>query len=278
MSENHTNNDMQLIDVDKVIHKKSPKLSKLIQKFVTRYIKRVIHQEEINAILIKYKDNFGLDFINNVLEEMKIKYSVIGEKNIPKTGRYIFASNHPLGGLDGLVFISEIGKFYKDLRFIVNDLLLNIKNFDPIFIPVNKHGKQSMEYVKKIESLYSSNAQILHFPAGLCSRKIRGKIIDLEWKKSFISKAIKHKRDIIPVYINGRNSNFFYNFANLRKFIGIKLNIEMIYLPDEMFMQKNKHITIKFGKPISYKTFDKTLSYSEWAKKVKDQVYILESD
>jgi len=275
MTENSSGTSTQLVDLDRVIYNKSPRLSKLLPKLFIRYLKRVIHQDDINYLVDINKDYYGLEFVNNTLKEMGIEYSVEGSENIPSSGRYIFASNHPLGGLDGLVFISELGKYFKEIRFFVNDLLLNIKNFDPIFIPVNKHGRQSLDYVKQIEKVYDSDAQILHFPAGLCSRKIKGKIVDLEWKKSFIAKAIKHKRDIVPVHFAGKNSNFFYNFANIRKTIGIKLNIEMIYLPGEMFNQKNKHIVLRFGRPISYKTFDKSLTYSGWAEKIKEKVYSL---
>ena len=187
-------------------------------------------------------------------------------------------ANHPLGGLDGLAFAREVGDIYPDVKFIVNDILLNIKNLEPIFVPVNKHGKQSSDYVRRIEATYHSNAQILNFPAGLCSRKIKGKIVDLPWHKSFINKAQKHQRHIIPVHISGKNSNFFYNLANLRVFLGIKSNIEMFYLPNEMFKQQAAHIDLTFGKPIDYRWLDKRFSPQQWATKIKEHVYRLESN
>ncbi|MFW6100797.1 MAG: 1-acyl-sn-glycerol-3-phosphate acyltransferase, partial [Bacteroidota bacterium] len=201
-----------------------------------------------------------------------------GKKNIPREGRFIFVANHPLGGLDGLVFGKEVGDIHPNIKFIVNDILLNIENLKPIFVPVNKHGKQSSEYVRKIEETYRSDAQILNFPAGLCSRKIYGKIVDLEWHKSFINKAKSHQRDIIPVHISGRNSNFFYNFAKIRKLVGIKSNIEMFFLPNEMFKQQDKNIVITFGKPIPHTTLDKKYTPKEWAGKIKEHVYQLSED
>ena len=146
-----------------------------------------------------------------------------------------------------------------------------------IFLPVNKHGAQARDAVLMIEEAYSSGCQILYFPAGLCSRKKRGVIKDLQWQKSFINKAIQHKRDIVPAFFSGRNSNFFYNLANFRKLLGLKANIEMLYLADEMFRQKDKVIRLVFGKPISWETFDKTKSALEWADWVKSVVYDLES-
>ncbi|MBE9509884.1 MAG: 1-acyl-sn-glycerol-3-phosphate acyltransferase [Bacteroidetes bacterium] len=263
------------IDIEKVISDKNPRLLKLLPAFLIRYLKKIIHQDELNEFLKLYGDLPGLDFIHEGLKYMETKYKVKGLENLPKEGRYLFASNHPLGGLDGLVFIHEVGKIWPRLKFPVNDLLMNIKNLDPIFLPINKHGKQDKQAVIQIEKSYASDDQILYFPAGLCSRKKKGKIEDLEWKKHFITKAVKHKRDIVPVHFTGRNSNFFYNLANLRVLLGIKANIEMIYLADEMFKQKNKKITVRFGEPISYRMFDKTLSPQAWAVKVKKIVYSL---
>lgn len=262
-----------LIDIEKVFYNKNPGLFKVLPYFIIRYLKNIIHQDELNEFLKDYGHLTGLDFISKGLEYMEIDYEVKGLGNLPGKGRFLFASNHPLGGLDGLIFIHEVGKIWPNLKFPVNDILLNIKNLDPIFLPINKHGKQDKQAVKQIEESYASDDQILYFPAGLCSRKKKGKIEDLEWKKHFITKAVKHKRDVVPVHFTGRNSNFFYNLANLRVMTGIKSNIEMLYLANEMFKQKDKKITVTFGKPISYKKFDKSLSPKEWALKVKKMVY-----
>ncbi len=265
------------IYIDQIIRKSKPGLYRILPGFLLRYIKRVIHQDEINFILTEHKDLYGLDFINGALDIMQITHTVEGLENVPKEGRFIFIANHPLGGLDGMVFIKEVGKIFPDLFFPVNDLLLNIPNLRSIFIPINKLGGQSREAVQQIEEAYRSDCQILYFPAGLCSRKQNGKIMDLEWKKHVVIKAIQHKRDIIPVYFSGKNSNFFYNLANLRKFLSIRINIEMFYLFDEMFMQKDKKISMKFGKPIPYTTFDKSSTHQEWADWLKKVVYELGS-
>ena len=215
--------------------------------------------------------------IGAFLKRFDIKYKVFGSENIPKGGRYIFASNHPLGGLDGIVFIYELSKYFSDVKFPVNDILTNIENLSGVFLPVNKHGGQGREAARRIEETYASDCQILYFPAGLCSRKKRGIIRDLKWHKSFITKAIQHKRDIVPAFFSGRNSDFFYNLANLRNSLGIKSNFEMLYLPDEMFSQKGKDISLVFGKPIPWQTFDNSKSPVEWADWVKSKSYELES-
>lgn len=265
------------IDVERVLSAKNPSAAKAIPKFLVNYLKRIVHQDDLNGFLEKYGHLRDAEIIDAFLRHFEIKYRVFGHENLPSSGRYIFVSNHPLGGLDGLVFINEMSKRYSDIKFPVNDILTSIDNLSGIFLPVNKHGSQGREAARRIEEAYASGSQILYFPAGLCSRKKRGIIRDLEWHKSFISKAIQHKRDIVPAYFSGRNSNFFYNLANLRKILGIKGNFEMLYLPDEMFRQKDKEISLVFGKSIPYQTFDKSKSAPEWAEWVKNESYKLKS-
>ncbi|MFA8435605.1 MAG: 1-acyl-sn-glycerol-3-phosphate acyltransferase [Marinifilaceae bacterium] len=278
MTKNNNTTTFKPIDVEQVITSKSKQLAKVIPGFIIRYLKRIIHQDEINEFLSKNHQKQGIEFADSLLKEMDITYKIIGEENLPKDGKFILASNHPLGGPDGIILISIMGKFYKNIKFLVNDILMNLKNLESVFVPINKHGGQAREAARIIEQAYQSEDQILIFPAGLVSRKQKGKIEDLEWKKSFITKAIKHKRDIIPIHIDGRNSNFFYNLANIRKFFKIKSNLEMLYLPNELFKQRGKKFTIRIGKPISYQTFDKSLTYEQWALKVKNTTYALEKE
>jgi len=264
----------KIIDVEKVIEGKSPHLLKALPRFIIRYLKRIIHQDEINEVLSQHEKMQGAELIDAVLRVMDVTYQVEGIENISPDGHYLFASNHPLGGLDGMILIHMLGQKYPDVKFPVNDLLMHLTQLHSVFIPINKHGAQSSQNARLLDQAYSLNTtQILYFPAGLCSRKQKGKIEDLEWKKSFITKAVKHQRDIVPVYFSGRNSNFFYNLAKLRAFLGIKANIEMLYLVDEMFKQKGKSITVKIGKPYSYKIFDNSRTSKAWADWVKKLVY-----
>ncbi|NSW94551.1 MAG: 1-acyl-sn-glycerol-3-phosphate acyltransferase [Bacteroidales bacterium] len=265
------------VDVEQVLFSKNPSLAKKLPRFVINYLKRIVHQEEINRFLEINGHLKDAEFIKAGLDYFGIKYNVYGSENIPGDGRHIFVSNHPLGGLDGLVFIYEISKYFKEIKFPVNDILMNIRNLSGIFVPINKHGAQGREAARMIEEAYSSDCQILYFPAGLCSRKRRGVIKDLKWHKNFITKAVQHKRDIVPAYFSGRNSNFFYNLSNIRNLLGIKANIEMLYLADEMFRQKEKTINLVFGRKIPWQTFDRSKSPDEWADFVKSEVYTLES-
>ena len=276
MEEPTGENPVLQIDIRGVLRSKNPSLEKVIPSFLINYLKRTVHQDDINEILSKFGHLRDAEFISASLDFMNIKYQVFGRENIPASGRYIFASNHPLGGLDGLVFIDELSKHFSDLKFPVNDILMNLKNLSGIFLPVNKHGGQAKDAIRKLGETYASDSQILYFPAGLCSRKKHGIIRDLKWHKSFIAKAIQYKRNVIPCYFSGRNSTFFYNLANLRTGLGIKANFEMLYLPGEMFSQKGKEISLVFGKCIPWQTFDNSKTPAEWADWVKTKSYELQ--
>ena len=278
--QNSTDNDNfvgQLIDVEKVFHDKSPRLAGKIPRFIYSYLKKVVHQNDLNQGIRRFNDLTGLAFLRGILGYMGVNITHQGIENVPVEGRFIMASNHPLGGLDGMALMKIAGEVRSDIVFPVNDLLMNIPNLRPLFVPINKLGSNSQNLAIMNET-FASDKAILYFPAGLCSRKQHGVIMDLEWKKTFITKARTFKRDIIPVYINGHNSNWFYNLANWRKLLGIKANIEMLYLVDEMFKQNNKNINIVFGKPIAWETFDDRFTDIVWAQKVKQHVYALKNN
>ena len=263
------------LDVDKILADKNPKIHRALPRFVIKYLKRIVHQDDINEILRNFSDLRGAAFNDAALGFMGIKYRAHGVENLPKGGRNIFVSNHPLGGLDGMVFMSELSKHFPAIKFPVNDILLYIENYGDIFLPVNKVGTFGREAAQLMEEAYASDYQLLNFPAGICSRKIKGVITDLPWQKSFIVKAVQHQRDIVPCYFAGRNSSFFYNLANFRTAIRFKMNIEMLYLADEMFRQKGKDIDVYFGEPIPWQTFDRSMKPQEWAEMVREKTYNL---
>ncbi len=262
------------IHIENVFKAKNPKVAAMIPRFVYGYLRRKIHEKEVNEILYTNRHIEGLDVVKVTLDTIGPLVSSEGLENIPKNKRAIIASNHPLGGIDGLALMQEAGKVRKDIVFPVNDILLFLPSLESLFIPINKHGSNN-ENIRIIHETFESGKLVLYFPAGLVSRKQKGGIRDLEWKKTFIAKAKQHQRDVIPVHIVARNSNFFYNLASTRKKLGIKANIEMLFLADETFKQNGKKIHIIFGKPIPYQTFDKRFNYRVWAEKVKNYSYSL---
>lgn len=267
--------DFKRIDIKEVFIEKNPGLAKIIPSFVYRYITKMLHLDYINDFLERNGHLNGIEFVNQVVDEFNVTEHIYGYENIPDEGRFIFAGNHPLGGFDSMLLMKNIYKKLGDLRFLANDILFNIKHISNLLAPVNKHGGHSREVARLLLDLYNSDKQVLVYPSGLASRRIKGKIVDLDWKKHFITKAIKHKRDVIPIFVGGRNSNRFYRIANLRKFFRIKWNLEMFFLADETVKHQNTEIPIYFGKPIPYSTFDKSKTHKEWADWVKEIVYDL---
>lgn len=266
------------IDVDRVIASKSRTLAKYTPKFLVRRLKRIVHQDEMNRMLAAHRNSTGIDFARDILKDLNVtcRISFAGPDALRADGRYLFASNHPLGGLDGLILIAELGRRFGGIRFVVNDLLMHVKPLEPLFVPVNKHGRMSREYTRLIHEAYASSDQILYFPAGLCSRLNDGVVADLPWRPNFVKQALRYDREIVPVYFSGRNSDFFYRLARFRKRLGIKFNLEMLYLPDEMFRQKNAIFDVVIGEPVPVERL-KEKSPSDWCRIIREKAYSLKS-
>ena len=271
-----------LIDFRKIFTAKVPKLMKHMPEWLFRKIQRLLHEDDINDILTKYADKQGIDFINAVVADFNLEVVLKGVDNLMAPDRVLVASNHPLGGLDGIALIGAIGNNRGEVLTPVNDFLMFVKNLQPIFIPVSKVGSATThreENLRLFNETFAVDATICYFPFGLCSRKTKGgKIMDLDWKKTFVTKSKAYRRDIVPVHIEGRNSNFFYNLAMWRKRLGIKVNIEMAFLVDEFFKQRNKQLTITFGKPVPYQTLDRRFTDAQWAEKLRRFSYQLAND
>ncbi len=265
--------EKKFIDVGKVLEEKAPSLKKWMPKFIFNWLKRKLHEDDINSIMHDLKEVYGVDFNNKGLERLGAKIQSINAHHIPKTGGIILAANHPLGGLDGMAFVKTIAEVRPDIHFVVNDVLKNLKNYGDVFIGINKIKSTSASSLRTIESVLLTDEAIGFFPAGLVSRKQGALIKDLEWKKSFVTQAIDHQRQIIPVFIEGKNSKFFYRFANFRKRVGIKANIEMILLPDEMFKQRGQTIKVHFGKAFDASILSNKKSHKEWADHIKQYIY-----
>lgn len=265
-----------LIDIDRVLREKAGNKARYVPRFLVSYLKHIVHQDELNVFLRESKDLVGVDFLKACMDFLDTKIVVKGEENLPAGGLYTFVSNHPLGGQDGISLGYILGVHYHGkVKYMVNDLLMNLRGLAPLCIPINKTGKQAKEFPRMVEAGFASDNQMIVFPAGLCSRRQNGVIRDLDWKKTFVVKSVEHHRDVVPIHFEGRNSNFFYNLANLCKVLGIKFNIAMLYLADEMLKNRHKTFTVTIGKPIPWQTFDKSKTPLQWAQYVKDIVYKL---
>ncbi len=270
-----TGNDIKYIDLATIIQEGNSKILKKLPHFAVWLVAKIIKQDEINYILNKYSEYTGAEFLPKIIEEFNLKLEIEGKENLPENGKCLFVANHPFGIIDGLILTLTVSQKYGTLKAIANDSFMFVPQLRPFIAAVNVFGKSSKEYLNAIDETYNSNEPITHFPAGIVSRLVKGKVRDLPWKKSFIAKAVSSKRDIIPFHFHGRNSNLFYAIFLFRKLFGIKTVIELMLLPHVMFKKRNKTIRVTIGKPISCEMFDKSISNMEWAQKVRSHLYVL---
>ena len=268
------------IDIEKILASKVGDKMKFIPKSLVNWLIRTTHQEELNEFIWRSRDHEGYDWLEDCVKFLDMNLKVEGFENLPDKDsqkRYTFVSNHPLGGGDGVALGAILGRKYgNDIRLIVNDILMHLPGLAPLCIPVNTTtSKRERAMTEMVEKGFTSDYNLLLFPAGLCSRKIDGKIQDLEWKKTFITKSIESQRDIVPIHFEGHNSNKFYRIANICKMLKLKVNVAMLYLPDEMIKNRHNTFTVRIGKPIPWQTFDKSRKPKEWAQWVREQVYEL---
>ncbi len=265
----------KLIDIKELIRSKNPKLLRYLPGFVLRYLRKTLHEKELNAFITAHGELEGHAFCEAATKYFNFKFEVDGIEHIPKTGPIIIAMNHPLGGVDAIAFIVALQNHRRDLKFIVNDLLTNLDNLNEFFVGINKHGKNGISTRERIKQAFYEDQALCIFPAGMVSRIYDGQIQDSEWKKTFITYGRELNRPIVPIHISGQLSPFFYRLYKIRTFFGIKANIEMFYLADEMLKQKNKTIRFTVGKPIMGKDIDPNMDDLKAANWFKSQVYHL---
>lgn len=268
------------IDIDDILRSKLGDKAKYVPYFATRWLKKITHQDEVNQFLWESKDLTGVDWLEACVQYLDVSLEVKGRENLPnqQDGRlYIFASNHPLGGADGVALGAIIGRRYGGrIKYLLNDLLMNLPGLRPLGVGINKTGKQSRNFPAMVDAAFQSNNHIIMFPAGLCSRKINGQIRDIPWKKTFITKSVEYHRDVIPIHFEGRNSDRFYRIADICKALNLKFNVAMLFLVDEMYRNRHKTFRVTIGKPIPWQTFDKRKNAQQWAQYVQNKVYQLQ--
>lgn len=226
---------------------------RFLPDFLLRPLEALICQDQLNDILRYAYPAMGSDFSHKCLEYLDIQVIIEGLDNLPDNEKFVFASNHPLGGLDGITLVGILGKRYGDenVKVLVNDMLMHVTPLAPLFLPINKYGAQGRKSAALINQAFEEGKQIVMFPAGLVSRLGKdGVIRDLEWQKSFVVKALDYHRRIVPVKFQALNSMKFYNWAKWRKKLGIKINIEQALLPSEIFKSRGATFKVIFGKPI----------------------------
>lgn len=265
------------IDIDQILSNKAGKKARYVPNIVRSWLKRIVHQNEINEFLTEVGDMQGVPWLDAVMKFLDDRLEVEGINHLPDDAdgrRFTFVSNHPLGGPDGIAIGQLLGHHYKGrIRYLVNDLLMNLHGLAPLCVPINKTGKQSRDLPRMVEAAFQSDNHVIMFPAGLCSRREKGIIHDIPWNKTFITKSIETQRDVVPIYFEGRNSDRFYRWASFGKRLGLKFNIAMLFLADETFLNRHKTFRVRIGKPIPWQTFDHSRRPAEWAQWVEQKVY-----
>ncbi|MBR1799542.1 MAG: 1-acyl-sn-glycerol-3-phosphate acyltransferase [Bacteroidales bacterium] len=277
MNQQHEEIGQNYIDLKSILAAKGVR----VPGFVLRAMERLLHVEELNNGIYLNRNLFGLDFVYAFIEgkephNLGMTIATVGAENIPSEGNPMIVGNHPLGGPDGVALMGAVGRVRKDIRFPVNDFLLYLPGLRELFVPIDKVNRTRA--LASLEQAFASSGALLYYPAGACSRKQKGVIKDLEWKSTFVKKAVRYERDIVPVFTDARNRNRFYNAANIRKHIGIKFPLEMAMLPSEMYAQRGGKMTLVFGRPIPWQTFDSRHTASQWAALLKEHVYKLKDN
>lgn len=267
------------VDVEQILREKAGAKARRVPRFVLSWLKKIVHQDEVNQFLEQSSHLSGVEWLEACVEYLDMKLDVSGRENLPASddGRhYTFVSNHPLGGIDGVALGAILGRHYDGhIRYLVNDLLMNLRGLAPLCIPINKTGSQSRDFPAMVEAGFKGDNHIIMFPAGLCSRRTNGVVRDIPWRKTFVVKSVETQRDVVPIQFGGQNSNFFYTLANFCKRTGIKFNVAMLFLVDEMYKNTHKRFSVKIGKPIPWQTFDKSRTPAQWAAWVQKKVYEL---
>ncbi len=271
------NDQILFINLEKNIRESESAFLKKLPKFIINILKRIVCQKELNDVLNLYKDDIGLDFLNSMIADFKLNLIITGKENLPENGRCFFAANHPFGILDGMILTHTVATKYGKLTAIANDAFMLIPHLKPFITEVNVYGSSGKERIQTLNAMYASDLPITHFPAGEVSRVYNGKVQDAPWQKSFIKKAVEHKRDIVPLLFEGNNSSLFYRIFKLRKALGLNMNIELMLLPREFFKKRNQTIRVHIGKPIPYTRFTTAHNHEEWAQVVRDEVYALKN-
>ncbi len=269
------------VDVDELLRARVPQYHKWIPAAAIRALESYVCQNQLNDILRATEGLTGSAFARAMLEYLGVDYSVAaGEENLPATDVPVtYVCNHPLGALDGVCLIDWVARRHGcEPAFVVNDLLTVVRPLNNVFIPINKHGRQSRGAVNDVDAAFADlKRPVIMFPAGLCSRQLKagGEICDLKWNKMFVQKSSEAGRTVVPLRFEGRNSDAFYRLARRRERFGVKFNIEMMRLPREIFTGAGRHFSIRVGLPIAPELLMRGHEAAEQAAGIREYVYTL---
>jgi putative hemolysin len=268
---------MNQISTKEIVNSKFPNFLSgfpdVFSKIFYLILDRILFIPRINRFLEKHGDKTGIEFIEELFDELDISYKLSNKdrEKIPSEGKLIIVANHPLGGLDGLILLKLVTEIRNDVKIIANDVLMNIQNLADYFLPFDLLSRKDLKknYTQISEALKKENAIII-FPAGEVARLTIKGIKDKKWNKGAVYFAEKFQTPVLPIFIRGRNSLLFYFISLFSK------KLSMFLLPYELFNKKNKSYEIKIDHPISPKAFNTKYQRIEYlSKSLKKHLYLI---
>jgi len=245
--------------------------------FVGWIILRILRISAINKIYDNNKNKSDLDFLNGILDDCKIKFEIPEEdlKRIPKEGPFITISNHPLGGIDGVLLLKLLIEKRADYKIVANFLLQRVAPLKPYVMPVNpfetrKDAKSSIAGVKSALLHLREGKPLGIFPAGEVSTHKDGKLnVDKPWEEGAIKLIKKANVPVIPIYFHAKNSRLFYFLSKFSD------TLRTAKLPSEIIQQRGRVIKVRIGKPISVKDQDTFKALPDFYKFIRRKTYML---
>ena len=248
-----------------------------IGTFLGWIILKILKISTINKIYNRNKHLSNLEFLDALLKEFKIRFEIPDEdlKRLPKEGAYITVSNHPLGGVDGILLLKLMIEQRSDFKIIANFLLHKIEPLIPYIMPVNpfenrKDVKSSVTGFKNALLHLKEGHPLGIFPAGEVSTYRDGKLlVDKPWEAAAMKLAKKAKVPIVPIYFHAKNSPLFYRLSKISD------TLRTAKLPSELLTQKNRVIKVRIGRPISVKDQEQHETLEEFSDFIRKKTYML---
>lgn len=264
-----------MIDVKKIVEESFPDgpVKRYFSKPLIAFLRTLFHEKEFIEFGKKYPKARGFEFVDRVLEYFNFSYEVDPDelRNIPSQGRAVIISNHPIGSLDGLAFLQMVQRIRPDTKIIANQLLAKLGPLAPVLLPVdNMGGNTAKLQLKAIQKHLKKEGVVIVFPSGVVSRWGSKGIRDCDWRSGFLKFSRSTRAPIVPVFISGRNSLFFYVLSIVAR------QISTLWLIPEMFKQRNKRIRFNIGKVVTCKAYENLgLSQKQLVERFKTHAYDL---
>lgn len=237
-----------MIDIRALLQERNPRLFRRLPSVVFPLLRAVAHERLINAFVTAHRRRNPREFCEYILARLDISVRTENEHYLRDAQRPIICANHPTGGVEGLALIATILRVRGVCRVPANDLLRLVVPLDPVIVPVNR-SRPTSRSLYRLATVFKGDEPLLVFPAGVTAR-VYGKILrEYPWESSFVTRARRTGRTVLPVHVDGRNSTRFYLIHTIRRVLGIGFNLEMALLVDELIRRRGSVVTLHFLPP-----------------------------